>query len=290
MSLGSYLMQKDARRESASLGRKASQRAGAKSAGRGIGGLLGSIAMPLLGAALAPLTGGASLAAVLGSGAAMGALGGAAGSALGGGIGGATSGVSEGDLQKGEFLKGRRNNIQEDMAKQNFSEILKSGMSGGFKGFSAAGNTLGAAQQGSKLGNFSETIMKGAGPINPAGVGLKGIPGALKGMDISGGLKGYAKESFAEMFPKKESTEDMLKKFSIGDVTGDATSTSVPGNDMNTLSSQVQGLLGQTTNNINSSGVPFIKAGNSILEDADDWETLGDGRVWSQTLGKFLEE
>ena len=264
MSLGSYLMQRDASRESTKLGKAASRLAGARSKGRGIGGLLGSIAGPLIGAALAPLTGGASLAAVLGSRAAMGAIGGGLGSMAGGAIGGATSGVKEGDLSKGKFLKNSRNQIRTDMAQNAFGDTLKSVATGGFQGFKAAGNTLGAAEQGSKLANFSQNITSGVDAagnpvsnfINP---GFKG----LKDLNIMDGLKGYGKDTIAELFPKS------------GDVTGDASLTDVPGlkdNDM------LGGLLGNLFNQ--ESGVK--------MEDADDWETLPDGRSWSPSLGKFL--
>ena len=272
MSLGSYLMQRDASRESTKLGKAASRLAGAKGTGRGIGGLLGSIALPLIGAALAPLTGGASLAAVLGSGAAMGAIGGGLGSMAGGAIGGATSGIEEGDLSKGKFLKNSRNQIRTDMAQNAFGDTLKSAATGGFQGFKAAGNTLGAANEGSKLANFSQNIMSGVGPINPEGLGLKGMGSTLKQMDLMGGLKGYGKDTIADLFPKS------------GDVTGDASLTDVPGlkdNDISSLSPQVQGLLGEAFN-------PLNQVGDVNMEDANDWETLPDGRSWSPSLGQFL--
>ncbi len=152
-------------------GRLVQRQSSAKSTGAGIGGLLGSIALPLL---LAPVTGGASLGVAL-----AGALGGGAGAFIGSKIGEHTSGVSQDDLLDGKFAKKTRGENVANIAKSEMSDVLKSTLTGAMSGFGNA----------DKIGQFQ---------ASKAG-----------GMSTLGALKEYGKISLADQFGSKAVKENV---------------------------------------------------------------------------------
>tara|TARA_R100000808_G_C2122557_1_gene133535 strand:+ start:82 stop:1095 length:1014 start_codon:yes stop_codon:yes gene_type:complete len=154
---GGHFLSQDVGDEAARFSGKASRLAGAKKSGAGIGGLLGALALTVI-------TGGAAGPLAL-------AMAGGAGGLLGSKIGGATSGVSQDDL-KGKFLQGTRGQFKKDLAKSEFSDVLKAATS--------------AAMGGGKFGKFGAGFKDSF--VAGAGEGVKGaIPGLQGGAPLVGG-------------------------------------------------------------------------------------------------------
>ncbi len=154
---GGHFLEQDVGDEAKRFSGKASQLAGAKKSGAGIGGLLGAVALTIL-------TGGAAGPLAL-------AIAGGAGGLLGSKIGGATSGVNKGDLE-GKFLQGTRNQFAKDLAKSEGTDVLKA----------AASAALGSAKFSKFGAGFKDSFVAGAGK------GAKGaIPGLQGGAPLIGG-------------------------------------------------------------------------------------------------------
>lgn len=206
---GLNIMERDVGRSDTKLGRLSAAFAKAKSTGSGIGGLLGGI----IGQILIPIPGvGAAIGAGLGS-------------LAGSKIGGATSGVSQGDILNTKFRKESAHNITKQVAQQEFSNVAKSTLSGFMQGINPASSL-------SKFGGgFKAGAAGGSGFMQGMQGGFENLMGKVPTAQV-GGMKadilGQDTGGFNVLDIAKKTTPKIPAILS-GDVTGDATSTDIPG-------------------------------------------------------------
>ena len=234
---------RDVGRSDTRLGQMVQRLGKAKSTGAGIGGLLGGI----VGQILIPIPGvGAAIGAGLGS-------------LAGSKIGGATSGVNQGDILNSKFRKDSAHNMTTQIANQEFANVAKSTVSSFMQGINPA----------SSMSKFGSGFKEGAGMNIPD---LLANPDLSMGDKFMGGMKG----GFGELFKKPPMPK--IPELAPGNVTGDATSTDVPG------------LLGGVTNQPSYSFSPLHQpqSGNNPLMDEFFPDKSADEAA--QSMGMDLEE
>ena len=145
--LGDRFLEEDVDRADTNIGKQAKRLSSAKSAGAGIGGLLGAIALTVV-------TGGASAPLL--------ALAGGAGALVGSKVGGATSGVSQSSLMGNKFRKESTADLATQIAGQEFSDVAQAAVSSYLQAdfLNKAGKGLSAFGAGVKEHGLKDTMAR----------------------------------------------------------------------------------------------------------------------------------
>jgi|3_EtaG_2_1085321.scaffolds.fasta_scaffold00087_31 hypothetical protein len=265
-SWGDRNLDTDIEDESSSLSTSGSKLAKSKGWGASIGGLLGA-------AILTAVTGGAAAPLLLAAASGAGALAGSA-------IGGAVSGVKQKDLLGGNYLKGTRQSVTEDIAKDEFGNVLKS----------AAKSFMGGMDPTSGLSKFGKGFGEGGGfgldvtMADPSHISNLGM-----GERIMGGLKG----GLGEVFKPQEilgKAKNLFGKGSLKDI-GTSLMGGLQGSGKTTTpvassSFQPSNLLDMAVDGFDMGDSMTEGMGNTLMELFPD---MDEGEA-AQEMGMFDEE